>query len=110
MFILKPPRSGPWRSLPQESQAQTLGPWALSLCFLLPPIVLLGSPQPQAMGPALYASGRVARTAPEVQGTAEGSVLPLLRKLSLQIFLRYRLPHSLVSLETLRVRGPQRGQ
>lgn len=33
-----------------KSQAQTRGPWALSLCFLLPPIVLPGFPQPQARG------------------------------------------------------------
>lgn len=46
-----PETSSQWGQQPaSKSQAQTPGPWALSLCFLLPPIVLPGFPQPQARG------------------------------------------------------------
>ena len=43
--------SSQWvRGAASKSQAQTLGPWALSQGFLLPPIVPPGFPQPQARG------------------------------------------------------------
>lgn len=84
-------------------------PWVLGFISVLSPSSHCPAWLPTApgQGPSFVGKWQSGLDCPRGASTAEGSVIPVLGKHSLQIFLRYPPPHSLVSLETEGQRPPE---